>query len=369
MKFTATTKDLSQNLALANRAVPGRPSHAILGNILVKADAKLNRVSFTGFDLAFGIATSFEAEVSQSGAIALPAKIISDIAARLSDHEVTLETVDEDQVLLKCGRGKFTLSTVDGANFPHFPKVDGSKIELTAEVLLRGLRATLFAASMDETRQILQGVNLSHDGGVLNFAATDGHRLAVIEVPVENLSDVAVTLPARQLYELVGLLTRWGNDQLIEVELGEQVVNFRVGGSMLTTRTIEGTYPSYRQLMPKEFVNNTVVSRTNLLSILNRVAVVADHKLQLVKFTIGADELTISSQNAEVGHASESFPAQHSGEPIAIAFNYKYLVDGLKSMTSGDVIIKSNTPLAPVIFEPLDGSKTWYLSMPIQTRD
>lgn len=371
MKFTATTKDLSQNLALAARAVPSRASHAILTNILVNADSKSNRVSFTGFDLAFGISTSFEAEVSQSGSIALPAKIFSDIAARLSDHEVTLEMVDSEdsQVLLKCGRGKFTLSVTDGADFPHFPEVNGSKIELTAEVLLRGLRATLFAASTDETKQILQGVNISHDKEVLNFASTDGHRLAVIEIPVENISDVAVTPPRRQLHELVALLIRWGNDQLVELELGEQVVNFRVGGNLLTTRTIDGDYPAYRQLLPKEFVNNTIVSRTDLLSVLGRVAVMADQKFQLVKFTVNATELIISSATAEVGRASESLPAQHSGDPIVIGFNYKYLVDGLKSMTSEDVVIKSNSPLSPVIFVPMDGSKMWYLTMPIQLRE
>lgn len=372
MKFTATTKDLSQNLVLAARAVPSRPTHAILANILINADAKTNRVSFTGFDLAFGIVTSFEAEVSQSGSIALPAKVFSDIAARLSDHEVTLEMVDseESQVLLKCGRGKFTLSATNGAaDFPHFPEVNGSKIELTAEVLLRGLRATLFAASTDETKQILQGVNISHDKEILNFAGTDGHRLAVIEIPVENISHVAVTPPRRQLHELVALLVRWGNDQLVELELGEQMVNFRVGGNLLTTRTIEGTYPNYHQLLPKEFVNKTLVSRTDLLSVLGRVAVMADQKFQLVKFTLNENELIISSQNAEVGQASEPISAQHSGEPITIGFNYKYLVDGLKSMTSEDVVIKSNSPLAPVIFEPVDGSKMWYLTMPIQLRE
>ena len=374
VKFICTTKSLSQALALATRAVPSRPSHQILTNILVEAD-KSGQVTLTAFDLAIGIRATFQAEVSQSGSLALPAKILGDIASRLpSDSEVSLENLgDNQQILLKCNKSKFKLTWIDPFDYPQLqlPQTENQEsIILTANILTRGLRGTLFAASTDETKQVLQGVNFAiTEQEELYFAATDGHRLSVVEVALDGLRPNNLTIPARALWELLNILSRVEPEDLVKIYITEELVNFQVSGYLLTTRVIGGEYPKYNSLVPKEFATTAVVQRADLLASINRVAVLADQKAHhIVKFTFSDGELAIAAENSEFGNGLELLSAQFVGPAITLGFNYKYLIDGLKSFTSTDVLIKMNSPTSPVIFEPLAGANT-YLTMPIQLRD
>ena len=371
MKFTANTKILSQALALTTRAVPNRPSHQILTNILVEAD-KSGHVTLTAFDLAVGIRASFDAEVSQSGRLALPAKILGDIASRFpNDAEVSLENLEDIQILLKCNKSKFKLTWIDPFDYPQLPRTENQEsVVIPVNILAKGLRGTLFAASTDETKQVLQGVNFAiTDHEELYFAATDGHRLSVVEIALEGLKPNNLTIPARALSELLNIFSRVDPEDLVKIYITEELVNFQVCGYLLTTRVIGGEYPNYNSLIPKEFATTAVVQRADLLASINRVAVLADHKAHIVKFTFSENELLISAENSEFGNGQEIISAQIVGSAITLGFNYKYLVDGLKSFTSTEVLIKMNQPTSPVILEPLTDKKTWYLTMPIQLRD
>jgi len=383
MKLICSQSDLSSTLSLVSRAVPSRPTHPVLANILLQADAKTNQVSLTAFDLSLGIRTSFTAEVLESGAIALPAKLLVDITSRLPEGEITLDDQSGDAggegiiVTLKPKTGRYQVRAMGAEEFPELPVIENAEaITLTTAALIEGLKGSLFATSSDETKQVLTGVHLTLKQDTLEFAATDGHRLAVLETnnerPVEGSEQVEVTVPARALRELQRMLGHSSaSEDTVAVYLDQGQVVFAWQNQRLTSRTLEGQYPAYRQLIPRQFERQVTLERKQFISTLERIAVLADQKNNIVKVSIdnANQEVTLSCEAQDVGSGTESMPAQISGEDIDIAFNVKYLMEGLKELPSSEIQMHLNQSLTPVIFTPLGGLKMTYLAMPVQLRN
>ncbi|MEH1891475.1 DNA polymerase III subunit beta [Nostoc sp.] len=386
MKLVCSQSDLSTNLSLVSRAVPSRPTHPVLANVLLQADAQTNQVSLTAFDLSLGIRTSFNAEVWQGGAIALPAKLLVDITSRLPEGEITLD--DESAltgatsggegliVTLTPKSGHYQVRAMGPEEFPELPVIENTEvIHLTTTALIEGLRGSLFATSADETKQVLTGVHLTVKQDTLEFAATDGHRLAVVETsnerPLGGTSQLEVTVPARALRELQRMLAHSASsDEPVALYFDQGQVVFSWQNQRLTSRTLEGQYPAYRQLIPRQFERQITIERRQFVSTLERIAVLADQKNNIVKVSIDseAQEITLSCEAQDVGSGRESMPAQISGENIEIAFNIKYLMEGLKELPSSEIQMHLNQSLTPVIFTPLGGLKMTYLAMPVQLR-
>jgi len=386
MKLVCSQSDLSTNLSLVSRAVPSRPTHPVLANVLLQADAETNQVSLTAFDLSLGIRTSFNAEVWQGGAIALPAKLLVDITSRLPEGEITLD--DESTLIGATPGGEgliFTLTPKSGhyqvramgpEEFPELPIIENTEVlNLTTAALIEGLRGSLFATSGDETKQVLTGVHLTVKQDTLEFAATDGHRLAVVETsnerPLGGTSQLEVTVPARALRELQRMLAHNAlSDEPVALHFDQGQVVFAWQNQRLTSRTLEGQYPAYRQLIPRQFERQVTIERRQFVSTLERIAVLADQKNNIVKVSIDseAQEITLSCEAQDVGSGRESMPAEISGENIEIAFNIKYLMEGLKELPSSEIQMHLNQSLTPVIFTPLGGLKMTYLAMPVQLR-
>ena len=378
MKLVCNQSDLSTNMTLVSRAVPSRPTHPVLANVLLQADAQKSQVSLTAFDLSLGIRTSFLAEVETSGAITLPAKLLNDIVARLPQGEITLE--DEAAEVPFCATiastsGRYQVHGMGVDDFPELPILEkGEAIELPAEALLEGIKGSLLAASTEEAKQILSGVHLSVSQDALEFAATDGHRLAVVkrvfETETEDLPDLEVTIPAKALRELERMLgTRQSSEVSLNCDRGQIV--FEWADQCLTSRTLEGQYPAYRQLIPHQFERQITMDRRQLLSALERIAVLADQKNNIVTFNIDSNnqEIALSVNAQDVGSGRELLAAQISGESLDIAFNIKYLMDGIKAIGTPEIQMQLNAALTPVILTPLGGLKMTYLIMPVQIRN
>jgi DNA polymerase-3 subunit beta len=332
--------------------------------------------------------TSLRAEVEESGAITLPARLFGDIVSRLSsDSPLTLaDSENGEQVELTSLSGSYQIRGLPAEDFPDLPLVQsGTPIRLNAESLVRGLRATVFASSADESKQLLTGVHLRLDGNGLECAATDGHRLAVLRLPHVDLQAADadgsgelsdgepfdVTVPARSLRELERLLSsRPGAEPLsLFCERG-QVVVLRAD-QVLTSRSLEGTYPNYRQLIPESFQRRSSLDRRAFLAALERVAVLADPHNNVVKISCDPDrsQVVISADAQDLGQASEALAATISGEAIQIAFNVRYLMEGLKAMGSEQVVLQSNGPTTPAVLVPFDDDTAFtYLVMPVQIR-
>lgn len=382
MKLVCTQSDLNANLSLVSRAVPSRPTHPILANVLLVADEENQRVNLTAFDLSLGIRTSFAAEVTGGGSFTIPAKLLNDIVSRLPDGEITLEDEAGDDgtayiAYLTCSSGSYQVRGMGSEEFPELPAIEGGTIlNLPPEALIEGLKGTLFATSPDEAKQVLAGVHLKVLKDCLEFAATDGHRLAVVQTANEKAEgeeteqEFEVTVPAKALREVERMLVmrQWTEPVTLHFEQGQVV--FEWADQRLTTRTLEGQYPAYRQLIPPSFERQITMDRRSFLSAVERIAVFADQKNNILKCSINAvnQEITLSVDAQDVGSGKESLPAQISGESIDIAFNVKYLIDILKTAQSPEIQLQLNGALAPVIFQPLGGVNATFLVMPVQLR-
>jgi DNA polymerase-3 subunit beta len=382
MKLVCSQAELSSSLQLISRAVAARPTHPVLANVLLTADAATGRLSLTGFDLSLGIQTSLPAAVESSGAITLPARLFGEIVSRLSaDSPITLICPEgEDQVELTSHSGSYRMRGMPADDFPDLPLVQtGTPIRLDAESLVRGLRATLFASSGDESKQLLTGVHLQLGAEGLECAATDGHRLAMLRLPhalageaaAEGGEPFAVTVPARSLRELERLLAGRGSGEPLSLfcERGQVVV--LSADQVLTSRSLDGTYPNYRQLLPPSFQRRILLDRRGFVAALERVAVLADQHNNVVKLSADpvAGRVMMRADAQDVGSGSEALPAEIEGEALEIAFNVRYLLDGLKAMTAERVALQANAPTTPAVLVPVDGEETFtYLVMPVQIR-
>ncbi len=379
MKLTCDRSTLNNNLSLAIHAVPSRPTHPVLANIRLFADADSQRVQLTAFDLSLGIRTSFTATVDESGEIAIPAKLLNDIVSRLPDGPISLENKPEATLTtLTCLTGNYELRGMSSEEFPELPSIDdGKTITIGVETLIEGLRGTLFSTSGDETKQVLTGVHLSMGDHGLEFAATDGHRLAVVETidddaaADESLKDVAVTIPANALRELERAIAKHNGDEAVKLHFDDSQVVFELDDQRVTSRKLDGSYPAYRQLIPQQFATQVSVDRRQLLSTLERIAVIADRKNNIVKFTLDdkSQTLALSVDAADVGSGKESLNVQLVGGGLTIAFNVRYVMESLRNLQSTEVQLQLNTPTSPVIITPLGGTKMTHLVMPVQIRD
>lgn len=378
MKLVCSQTQLNTNLSLVSRAVPSRPTHPILANVLLVAEVETQQVSLTGFDLSLGIKTSFAAEVITGGAIALPAKLLNDIVSRLLEGEIELEETNDAPlgITITSASGRYQVRGMEVEEFPELPVIEaGEAVYLPVEAFVEGLRSTLFATSTNELNQLLTGLHIIVGQETIEFAATDGHRLAMVEAPNATETPVAssrveVTLPAKSLRELEKMLSLGNSTEPLAMQFDRGQVIFEWANRRLTSRVLEGQYPAYRQLIPRQFDRQVTIERKLLISSLERIAVMADQKQNIVKFSLDDinQQIALSVETRDVGSGREVISVSSSGEDLEFAFNIKYLMDGLKALPTNEIQMEVHTATSPIIFTPLGSLKMTYLVMPVQIR-
>lgn len=374
MKFVCSQGDLNTHLSIVSRAVPSRPSKPVLANILVKVDEATQRIMLTSFDETLGIQTSFSAHVDSGGVLTVPAKLLGDIVAKLPSEDLDFSQSDTEPVItLTCSAGRYQVRGMDAADYPKLPLVeDGQIANVSAESILEGLKGALFATSSDETKQVLTGVHMVAEPEMLEFAATDGHRLAVVKSVDDSGMELAidVTVPGKALRELERILQSYQGTEPIALRFDHTQVVFELGHQTITTRLLEGQYPNYRQLIPRQFERQLTLDRKQLMAALERIGVLADQRNNIVKLSIISAEqaIALSVEAQEVGSGREEMTAQVTGDDLDIAFNVRYLLEGLRALPSAEVQLQCNSPTSPAILTPVSGVQMTYLVMPVQIR-
>ena len=384
MEIICNQNEFNNAIQLVSKAVASRPTHPILANVLLTADQVTNKISLTGFDLNLGIQTSFEAAVKKSGAITIPSKILSEIVNKLpSETPVSLDAEESsDDILIKSDRGSFNLKGISSDDFPNLPFVEsGKSLNIDPSLFLKALKLTIFASSNDDSKQLLTGVNFTFKKNYLESAATDGHRLAVVLIDNDRKYDedennlveeenLSVTIPTRSLREIEKLLSLKTFEETIKLFYDKGQVVLISSNQIITTRTLEGSYPNYSQLVPDSFSKLLTFNTKTIIEALERIAVLADQQSSVVKIKLNNKGLALISADAQdIGSANESVPVVSDIEEFEIAFNVRYLLEGLKVISSENVILKCNLPTTPVVIVPTDNINSFtYLVMPVQVR-
>ena len=384
MEIVCNQNEFNYAIQLVSKAVASRPTHPILANLLLTADQGTNKISLTGFDLNLGIQTSFDATVNKSGAITVPSKLLSEIVNKLpSETPVSLD-VDEssDNILIKSDRGSFNIKGIPSDDYPSLPFVEsGTSLNIDPSSFLKALKLTIFASSSDDSKQLLTGVNFTFNLKYLESAATDGHRLAVVLVNnkenfdvkedfVSNEENLSVTIPTRSLREIEKLVSLRSAENSIKLFYDKGQVVFISSNQIITTRTLEGSYPNYSQLIPDNFTKLFTFNTKKIIESLERIAVLADQQSSVVKIKLKEKDLALISADAQdIGNASELVPVSFDFDQFDIAFNVRYLLEGLKVISSENVIFKCNLPTTPAVLVPDDNINSFtYLVMPVQVR-
>ena len=350
MRFKITRDNLQQGLAAVGASIPTRTTLPVLSNILIQAGP--DSVSMSGTDLDIAVTVNVPAEVEEEGALTVPAKKLQELARELPEHPVRVQSRG-DRFELSCGRASFRLNGMAHDEFPTFPSVDfGSAWKLAGQVLHDLIRQTSFAVSTEESRPILNGVLWQMDADVMRMVATNGHRLARMSVPASGsgMPKEDLIVPPKALQQVERL---FGPTDDVEVARSENHLGFRRDGTQVFTRLIEGPYPNYEQVIPKDNDKVAIVDRNMLTQALRRMAVVASDQTHRVRLAFNGGVLRFSVETPDLGEAHEEFEVDYQGDSLEIGFNASYLLEVLKYIPTEDVKLTFKGPERATTLEPV----------------
>ncbi len=366
MKIIIVQENLKNAMTICGRAIGNSSSLPILGNVLLTIQDGMLKISATNLEI--GITQKVRCKIESEGSVSLPARLFIEIVSNLPSGPITLEVVP-DGLLVVAGKFRTTLKTVPAEDFPLVNDIMPEKnFPVPVEGFKRGLERVLFSVSTNETQAELCGVSLVSKLGELVMTGTDRYRLAESKIlfPSAKIYPLfAIIVPSRAISEVLKLL----HDTNLEVRLGvtDNQAVFQFGETIITTRLVDGQYPEYEAIIPKEFSVTIIANRQDFLAALKTVSVFAKSSSGVsVSYEAGRD-LIFSAKSQDAGEGTVEVSATVDGRSDTVLFNHKYLLDLLPFLTSEDVCIKLNNPSAPVIFSGVNDKDYLYLVMPIKT--
>lgn len=371
MKFTITREQLQEGLVAVAATVPTKTTLPVLSNILLEATKDGLRLSGTDLDIA--VSTTAPASVDQEGAITLPARKLVEIVRELPSAAIRLTASGEQRVTLECGRSKFKLLGLPREEFPAFPavKFDGGW-KVKAGDLQKLISHVAFAASTEESRPILNGVLWELRGERMRMVATNGHRLARMEIAAqggEALGNADLIVPPKALEQIRRL---FGPEEEIEIARSENHLGFRSARTQVFTRLIEGPYPNYEQVIPRENDKAATVDKGAFAAGLRRMSIVASDQTHRIRMAFTSGSCKLSVQTPDLGEAQEEVSVTYEGDPLEIGFNAAYLLEILKYMPTDEVRLTFKAPERAATCEPVgwdDPASYLTLVMPLRLVD
>ncbi|MDR2200838.1 MAG: DNA polymerase III subunit beta [Puniceicoccales bacterium] len=364
MKFVIEKDVLVAGLQQVINVVGTKLTMPILSNVLIEGVAGHNQIALSTTNLDMGIRCVIRAEVTESGSITLPVKKFASIVKALPHREVTCELEGDLYLHLTSGSSHFKVLGLGANDFPALPQFEvEQKITINQLQLLRMLRSISYAQSKDENRYILNGVYFLVENGNVNFIATDGRRLALIssEVPSCNL-EKSVIVPAKMIGELERTL---GIGEGVQILMTDKQIAFAIDVEAdnangicdhiyIVSKIVEGKYPNYKQVIPSSSDYRVRLDREQLLSVIQRVALVADEKNYSVRLKLADNLLEVSARSSIYGEARENLPISYEEEAVTITFNPQFLTDPLKVLTNDEVYFEFKNDLSPGIVKTND---------------
>jgi len=369
MKFTITRERLQEGLSAVANAVPTKTTLPVLSNIQVEALEGGIRLSGTDLDIA--VSTVVPAEVDAQGAVTLPARKLVEIVRELPSAAIRIAAAGEQRVNLECGRSRFKLLGIPRDEFPTFPVVQFEDAwKVTSADLQKLIGHVAFAASTEESRPILNGVLWELRKDQMRMVATNGHRLARMDVAVTGQGEASdFIVPPKALDQVRRL---FGSADEVEIARSENHLGFRAGQTYVFTRLIEGPYPNYEQVIPRDNDRVAVVDKQALASALRRVGVVASDQTHRVRLGFSGGALKFTVSTPDLGEAHDEMAVSYDGEPLEIGFNANYLLEILKFMPTDEVRVTMKAPERAATLEPAgwdDPASYLCLVMPLRLVD
>lgn len=371
MLFTIDKDSLLNKLKIVEKVTAQRGNvQPVLANVLFEAET--NTLNLTATDLEISVKANTTAAVKKEGKITLPAKKLLEIAAKLPDKPVEFSLNEDTNVVsITCGNSKFEIIGISAQEFPKIEDEikDGTQIEIEMEPLLKSIKNTVYAAANYENRNVISGVFCNIKGTKLEMAATDGNRLTRIIEAIKNKDEknAKIVIPSKTLNEFVRICTFISEEKVLLI-VDKSRLTLKTMSFSINSRLIEGEYPPYEQLIPKTTSNTASVSREDLITALDRVSTMVNDRTSIVKFVFDDNKLLLKAETPNSGTSEDVIDCVYKGDELAIAFNYKYVLDSIKTMEAKNVNIGLNGSLSATVFKPDSEEDYICLIMPIQLR-
>lgn len=378
--MTCNQKDLFESIQIAYKAISTRSTLPVLSGILIRSDN--GRMVLQATDLEMAVEHSKQVRVSKKGLIVVPAKLISDVVRSLSEEAVNLSfDKNLNKLHLEGRKAKFLLNTLPPEDFPQFPKIkEEEKVQIRVASFTEGAKQVLKAVSQDESRPILAGVLVNIQKNKIKMVATDSYRLAVKELPREIKTkeektppapdqrkggqEISLIVPGRTLEETLKIVSLLDQTKEIKIGSSQKQVLFDLGETKIISRVIQGNYPQYQRIFPEKFPTKIEVPREDFISATKRVSLFSSSTPFKIKIT--ENKIILSAESPEAGEAQEIVEGKVFGEDTEIAFNPKFFLDGLTSLSSQEAILEIAAPQKPSLIRSKKEDNFLYLIMPMR---
>ncbi len=364
MNFLVSSTTLLRQLNGINGVITNNPVIPILENFLFEIEP--GKLTVTASDLETSVVAEVAVESSESGRIAVPAKILLDTLKNLPEQPVNFIIDDETYTIeLSSDNGRYKLAGENAADFPRVPEPDGNteKIEMNSSVLGRAVAKTLFATSNDELRPAMTGVYINMSDSNVTFVATDGHRLVKCQrVDVVAAKDASIIIPKKSLNLLKNVIPSETLD--VNMDYNSSNAFFSFGNIKMVCRLIDERYPDYNNVIPLDNPNKMIIDRSELLSSVKRIAIYANKTTHQIRFKLAGSELQISAEDLDFSNeANERLACEYEGEDMEIGFNARFLMEILSNLNSNQVVLELSTPNRAGILLPVDKAENEELLM------
>lgn len=367
MRFTIDKSVFLKTLQRIQGIVEKRNTMPILSNVLLEATDR--KVNVTATDLEVFIKDSADAEIPEEGSVTINARKLFEIIKELPDALVNVTSNKDSKVTVKGGKARFNIMGLPSKDFPVFPAVEESRLEgIEKETLKEMIDRTAFAVSTDETRYNINGFFLEKDDPIIRMVTTDGHRLSLIEkkaaMGISADGKNSVLLPRKGVLEIRKLLDEGEGKFFLNISQKNAVM--KKDGTLINVRLLEGEFPDYKKVIPRENDKSITADKNELLASLKRVSILSSDKIKGVKFKFSKKKLELSSSSPDIGDATEEVDIDYDGEDIEMAFNAKYLIDMMEVIDEDKVEIRLKDPLSPGLVRPSGTPDYTYVIMPMR---
>jgi DNA polymerase-3 subunit beta len=368
MKLQVLQENFSKSLSVASRFSSSKVQLPVLANILLTA--KKNKLLIQATNLETSISLSVGAKIEKEGDITIPARVLTDLVTNIGPGQLILES-DKEQLTIKASGFNSTIAGMNTSDFPDIPTTaGGDSFKMSAADIAGALSKVLFAVSVDETRPVLTGVLFVIKGGKLNMVATDGFRLSVntINIGVKSTNEKLI-LPKNALSELARLSTD-ENDIVFSYKKSESQAISEISDAVLTSRVIEGEFPDYERIIPKDSATKISVDKDDMLRSVKLASVFAKDSANVIKLSVKKTSISVSAESSQSGNQETSVDAKVEGDldkkGLTIAFNYRFLEDFLNSVENKDVSVELNEANSPAIFKDPEDKNFLHIIMPVK---
>jgi DNA polymerase-3 subunit beta len=367
MKLFCLQKDLEEALNIVNKAISSNNTLPVLNNILVKAEGK--KLYFSATNLEIAISYNMDADVRSEGAITVPAKLITSYVSFLTDEKVELSVGDGMSLLIHSSTSTTKIKGISPDEFPLIPKVESEySFSVATGDLDVAIAETVFAASTNVSRPVLSGVYFEASGNEMKMVATDSYRLAEKKLTLGKKIEgkFSCIVPAKTIAEL-GKITNRAEAKEVSIDISKNQILFKIGSVELVSRLIEGKFPEYERIIPKEGKTKVEVSVEDLSIVLKRVSLFAKENNNSVRLSATNDgKLLVSTDETKVGEEKAEVVIKMDGENNKISLNSQYMLDVLTYVTDEKIILEISDKLSPAVIKPIKREDYVYIIMPLK---